>query len=91
MTLKHTTTYIELSKRHFQLDCITKVEYVGGARPPEYYFEEEYKHLLERYNQIVFLHVEGKDKMEIIRLIKQIEKLEFVRSAEPNSFDRAES
>ena len=84
LTLKHTTTYIELSKRHFKIDCITKVEYVGGPRPPEYMFEEEYKKQLENYHQIVFLHVDVESKSEIIKLIKELEKLEFVRSANPN-------
>ena len=87
LTIKHTTTYIELTKRHFKIDCITKVEYVGGPRPPEYFFEDEYKHLLEKYNQIVFLHVEVQSKSEIIELIKELEKLEFVRSASPNHIE----
>ncbi len=81
LTLKHTTTYIELSKRHFGIDCITEVEYLGGPRPPEYFFEEEYRHLLESYNQIVFLHVDVQSKSEIIDIIKELEKLESVRSA----------
>ena len=34
LTLKHITTYIELNKRHFKINCITKVEYVGG---PNYF------------------------------------------------------
>ena len=84
LTLKHTTTYIELSKRHFKIDNILKVEYVGGARPPEYFFEEEYKHLLEQYNQIVFLHMNVENKEEIIQLIKELEKLPFIRSANYN-------
>ena len=84
LTLKHTTTYVELNKRHFKINCITKVEYVGGPRPPEYFFEDEYKHLLDRYNQIVFLHVDVQSKSEIIELIKELEKLEFVRSVSPN-------
>lgn len=84
LTLKHTTTYIELSKRYFKIDNISKVEYLGGARPPEYFFEEEYKHLLEPYNQIVFLHVSVECKEEIIELIKELEKLPFIRSANYN-------
>ena len=84
LTLKHTTTYIELSKRHFKIDNISKVEYVGGARPPEYFFEEEYKHLLDPYNQIVFLHVSVESKEKIIELIKELEKLPFIRSANYN-------
>lgn len=84
LTLKHTTTYIELSKRYFKIDNISKVEYLGETRPPEYFFEEEYKHLLEPYNQIVFLHVSVEYKEEIIELIKELEKLPFIRSANYN-------
>ena len=87
LTLKHTTTYIELSERHFKIDCITKVEYVGGPRPPEYFFKDEYKDLLEKYHQIVFLHVDVQSKSEIIELIKELEKLEFIRSADPNHIE----
>lgn len=87
LTLKHTTTYIELNKRHFKINCITKVEYVGGPRPPEYFFKDEYKHLLAKYNQIVFLHVDVQSKSEIIELIKELEKLEFIRSARTNHID----
>ena len=57
---------------------------MGGVRPPEYFFEEEYKHLLEPYNQIVFLHVSVECKEEIIELIKELEKLPFIRSANYN-------
>ena len=87
LTLKHTTTYIELNHKHFIIDCITKVEYVGGPRPPEYFFKDEYKHLLEEYHQIVFLHVDVQNKNEIIELIKELEKLEFIRSARTNHID----
>lgn len=87
LTLKHTTTYVELTKRHFKINCITKVEYVGGPKPPEYFFKDEYKHLLAKYNQIVFLHVDVQSKSEIIELIKELEKLEFVRSANPNHIE----
>ena len=87
LTLKHTTTYIELSERHFKIDCITKVEYLGGPRPPEYFFKDEYKDLLEKYHQIVLLHVDVQSKSEIIELIKELEKLEFIRSADPNHIE----
>lgn len=87
LTLKHTTTYIELSKRHFKLDEITEVEYLGGPRPPEYFFEEEYKDLLEKYHQTVVLYVDVESKEEIIELIKELEKLPFIRSADPNHIE----
>ena len=87
LTLKHTTTFIELNKRHFKIDCITKVVYLGGPTPPEYFFKEEYKSLLENYHQQVFLYVNVESKNDIIELIKELEKLEFVRDVSPNSIE----
>ena len=83
LTLKHTTTYIELSKRHFGIDAITKVVYIS-ATPPSHFYEPRNEEKLDNYSQIVFLYVDVETKEEIIKLIKEIEKLPFVRSAEPN-------
>ena len=83
LTLKHTTTYIELSKKHFQLDEITKVVYISST-PPSHFYEPGNKDKLDNYHQIVFLYVDVETKEEIIELIKELEKLPFIRSAEPN-------
>lgn len=86
LTLKHTSTYIELSKRHFLIDEIVKVEYLQGPRPPEYFFKEEYKDKLDTYCQVICLYVDVENKEEIIKLIKELEKLPFVKSANPNYY-----
>ena len=89
LTLKHTTTYIELSKRHFKLDEITEVVYIS-ATPPSHFYEPGNEDKLDNFHQIVFLYVDVDTKQEIIDLIKEIEKLPFVESAGPNyigSFD----
>ncbi len=83
LTLKHTTTYIELSKRHFGIDRITEVRYVT-ATPPSHFYEPGNEDKLDNFNQIVFLYVDVETKEEIIELIKELEKLPFIRSAEPN-------
>lgn len=86
LTLKHTTTYIELSKRHFKLDEITDVVYISST-PPSHFYEPGNEDKLDNFNQIVFLYVDVETKEEIIELIKEIEKLPFVESAGPNSIE----
>ena len=83
LTLKHTTTYIELSKRHFKIDEITKVSYISST-PPSHFYEPGNEDKLDNFNQIVFLYVDVETKEEIIELIKELEKLPFIRSANYN-------
>ena len=89
LTLKHTTTYIELSKRHFKLDEITEVVYISST-PPSHFYEPGNEDKLDNFHQIVFLYVDVETKEEIIELIKELEKLPFIRSAEPNSIEHVE-
>ena len=89
LTLKHTTTYIELSKRHFKIDEITKVSYISST-PPSHFFESGNEDKLDNFNQIVFLYVDVESKEDIIELIKELEKLPFVRSVGPNSIEHGE-
>ena len=86
LTLKHTTTYIELSKRHFKLDEITEVVYLSST-PPSHFYEPGNEDKLDNFHQIVFLYVDVETKEEIIELIKELEKLPFIRSAEPNHIE----
>lgn len=83
LTLKHTTTYIELSKKHFKLDEITEVVYISST-PPSHFYEPGNEDKLNNFHQIVFLYVDVETKEDIIELIKELEKLPFIRSAEPN-------
>ena len=89
ITLKHTTTYIELSKRHFKIDEITKVSYISST-PPSHFFEPGNEDKLDNFNQIVFLYVDVESKEDIMELIKELEKLPFVRSVGPNSIEHIE-
>ena len=89
LTLKHTTTYIELSKRHFGIDEITEVVYISTT-PPSHFYESGNEDKLNNFNQIVFLYVNVDSKKEIIKLIKEIEKLPFVESAGPNYIEHGE-
>lgn len=84
LTLRKSFSYPELELKHFELSNALKVEYVGGARPPEYFFMPGYEHLLENYNQIVFIYINPEGKESVIKSIRKLEKLAFVRSATPN-------
>ena len=89
LTLKHTTTYIELSKRHFKLDEITEVVYISST-PPSHFYEPGNEDKLNNFHQIVFLYVDVETKEEIIELIIELEKLPFVESVGPNSIEHGE-
>ena len=89
LTLKHTTTYIELSKRHFKLDEITEVVYISST-PPSHFYEPGNEDKLDNFHQIVFLYVDVETKEEIIELIIELEKLPFVESVGPNSIEHVE-
>ena len=83
LTLKHTTTFIELSKRHFGIDEITEVVYISST-PPSDFYEPGNEGKYDNFHQIVFLYVDVETKEDVIELIKELEKLPFIRSAEPN-------
>ena len=83
LTLKHTTTYIELSKRYFGIDEITEVVYISST-PPSHFYEPGNEDKLDNFHQIVFLYVDVETKEEVIELIKELENLPFIRSADPN-------
>lgn len=89
LTFKHTTTYIELSKRYFKLDEITEVVYISST-PPSHFYEPGNEDKLKNFNQIVFLYVDVETKEEIIELIIELEKLPFVESVGPNSIEHCE-
>ena len=89
LTLKHTTTYIELSKKHFKLVEITEVVYISST-PPSHFYEPGNEDKLDNFHQIVFLYVDVETKEEIIELIIELEKLPFIESVGPNSIEHVE-
>lgn len=84
MVLRKTSTHPELEARHFNLNNIEMVEYVGGARPPDYFFTPGYENALKDYRQIVFIHLKQHGKEKVIEAIRILEKLDFVMWAGPN-------
>ena len=81
--LKHSPTYIKLSKKHFGIEEITKVNYISST-PPDHFYEEGNEDKLNNFCQMVFLYVNVDSKERIIELIKELEKLPFVKCAEPD-------
>lgn len=84
ITLKKTNTFPILNLNCFGLENATDLEYVGGETPPEYFYKPEYKDLLEKYRQVVFIHLEPLGKEKVIESIRKLEKLEFIKSVNPN-------
>ena len=48
------------------------------------YTDEAWEEYLNRFHQFVIIHIEPKGKEHVLELIKEIEKLPFVLSAEPD-------
>lgn len=84
ITLMKTNTFPILDLNCFGLENATGLEYVGGETPPEYFYKPEYKDLLEKYRQVVFIHLEPLGKEKVIESIRKLEKLEFIKSVNPN-------
>jgi hypothetical protein len=57
---------------------------VGGGRPPDYFFEPGYEKALENYRQIVFIHLKPSGKEKIVETIRQLEKLDFIKTVSSN-------
>lgn len=75
VVLKRTTTYPELGIRHFGLDNGERLEYLWlkpNGNPPS-----DFRQIL-----VIYLKQHGKEK--IVEAIKELEKLSFVKAAEPS-------
>lgn len=84
VTLKKTLTYPVLELSCFDLENAIELEYIGGATPPSYFFKPEYKNLLEKYRQVLYIYVEPLGKEKIIESIRKLEMLTFVKKVSPN-------
>jgi hypothetical protein len=91
LVLRKTSTFPELELRHFGLDNAESMYYLGGARPPDYFFTTGYEEVLKNYRQIVFIKLNEHGKEKVIEAIIHLETLGFVKSADPNGFDNADT
>lgn len=80
LTMMNTNSYPILTPSDFGIDDIVRIDYVF-ERPNDYMYKEG---TAGRYTQIVFILVKPRGKEKIIEYIRELEKLPFVRSAEPN-------
>lgn len=87
VVLRKTSTYPELELKHFKLNNAEGLEYMGGVRPPDYFFTPGNELLLINYRQIVLIHLTPQGKEKIIETIRELEKLDFVKSISPNNVD----
>lgn len=91
IVLKNSRTYPILNERHFHLNEAVRIENLfNEPKRRNNCSDEEWENYLNNYHQIVILSVEPKGKEHIIELIKEIEKLPFVLSAEPDYIMHAE-
>ena len=83
ITTRVTKTYPLFKLEYIGIDCAVGFYYLLGPKPYSWYYEEENKHLLEKYQQyfIVFLD-EEKDMDELIDIIQKVHDLEFVQYAD---------
>lgn len=79
IVMKKTSTYPEFRAEYLGLDEVIGFRYI--MQFPSKDRDEDYK---SRFRQIIAIDLIPQEREKIIELIKEIEKLDFVRSAEPN-------
>lgn len=73
--LKRTSTYPELKLKHFKLDNAESLEYYF-LKPDDSYNNENFRQIL-----VIYLKTHGKE--QVLDAIKELEKLKFVKTAQP--------
>lgn len=86
ITLKRTKTYPEFKLEYLGIKEAINFKYNRGQFPPEYFFKEEYKYLLEKFTQSIVVYLEPMSLERLIEIIREIEKLPFVKDVYPNVF-----
>lgn len=84
ITLKKTSSYPEFKLKYLGIEEAISFEYLRGPLPPDYYFKDEYADYLDRFRQDVSIHLVPQEKERIIELVREIEKLEFVKLVSPS-------
>ena len=77
IVMRRTSTYPEFKLEYLGLSEAVSFEYLVGPRPGEH-------NNLNVFRQIVAVKLIPQTKERIIEIVKRIEKLDFVRSADPN-------
>ena len=85
ITLKKTNTYPEFSLEYIVLKEAINFKYKRQF-PPDYFFKDEYKYLLEKFRQRLVIYLEPVSLDRLIEIIREIEKIPFVKAVYPNVF-----
>ena len=86
ITLKRTKTYPEFKLEYLGIKEAINFKYIGGQFPPDYFFKDEYKYLLENFRQNLIVYLEPVSLDRLIEIIREIEKIPFVKAVHPNIF-----
>lgn len=88
IVFRRTLTFPELELRYFKLNNAESVEYIA-LRPPENYEAQGGK--ISEYHQIATIHLKDHGKEKVIEAVRHLEKLDFLKGAYPNVFDRLDA
>lgn len=81
---RKTSTYPEFKLEYLDIEEAISFEYIEGPVPPKYLYEEEHKHLLEKFRQSIAVYLISQSKEEVVELIRKLEKIEFIKVVSPN-------
>ena len=81
IVLKKTTTYPEFKLKYVNIKEATSFSYLSGQKPS---LNDESQ---KNFRQIIEIKLNNVDKHRIIEIIKEIEKLEFIKLASPNMIE----
>ena len=84
VTFKKTTTYPDFKLEYLGIEEADSYNWSNGPRPPDYFFEDENKKLLENFRQTIIIFLEPQTEDKIIELVREIEKLDFVYYVRPS-------
>ena len=79
--IKKTTTYPEFKLKYINIKEATSFSYLSGQKPS---LNDESQ---KNFRQIIEIKLNNVDKRRIIEIIKEIEKLEFIKFASPNMIE----
>lgn len=74
--------YPKLEIKHLRIDNIIKLRYL--ALPLDIYFTEGYEEMLGESIQIVLIEIYPRGKEEVLRIIKILQELDFIKNVSPN-------
>ena len=84
IVLKKTNLYPEFKIEYLENENVISFEYVRKS-PPDYFYETQYKDLLDKFRQMVCINLTTQTVEELIDVIREIEKISYVKGVYPIS------